>query len=493
MGLSLPKKLAFALAVDACVIGGAEAGLRLSRFAVAHGSPLEWVGADFGGAFPLERDPELFWRMTPNASMPHMTETFNAHGFRGHDFVDRKPAGVRRVLCLGDSNTFGIGVDATATFASLLEGWLAAAKGARYEVLNLGVPGYSVFQMRRLLERTGLALEPDAIVLYAGAWNDFTPAIGGDDEKLADRSAREQRLDSLRLFQLARSIVAPRAAKDSGGSQRQKYIAEYSAGRKPDGPRVSAESFRRHLEEISSDARRAGALLVLVAPPAPAYTRTRKPDGEDYARVVREVAASRGDRLADARAGLTRPDNRDRTLFFDEIHPSATGHTWIAALVAAELRAGGLPGTEALVPDSLRRPMPIDLYPDLAEGAITPADSERELLPNRATVRVTPPARLRVEGISIPPSSWLELECEFRGAPPGGAVGFEVSAEVDGVVQRLRAHPGIATKNGAYSSGRERIDLGALGGKTVTLLFAVSGVAPKVYWVGPVIRPEEPS
>lgn len=77
-----------------------------------------------------------------------------------------KPAGVRRVLMLGDSFVFGVGVELEDSLPKALARRLAAAAPeAPVEVLNAGVPGYSPFQELHALERLAPIIEPDLVVL----------------------------------------------------------------------------------------------------------------------------------------------------------------------------------------------------------------------------------------------------------------------------------------------------------------------------------------
>jgi hypothetical protein len=81
---------------------------------------------------------------------------------------------------VGDSFTFGLGVEEDGTFPAALASALAmgdseahgsasgdapGASGASFEVLNGGVPGYNLFQERRWIERLAPALRVDAVVL----------------------------------------------------------------------------------------------------------------------------------------------------------------------------------------------------------------------------------------------------------------------------------------------------------------------------------------
>jgi len=108
----------------------------------------------------------------------------NALGLRGPELARKKSEGTRRVLLVGDSYAFGLGVAEGDSIAARLEERLNAtaadagnggAARAPFEVLNFGVPAYQTEQERLLLERVGFALEPDVVVLLYFA-NDKLPS-----------------------------------------------------------------------------------------------------------------------------------------------------------------------------------------------------------------------------------------------------------------------------------------------------------------------------
>jgi lysophospholipase L1-like esterase len=183
--------------------------------------PLPYVlGDDYGPVPPwvdglriLEPDPSLLWRnragtharyvdlFTPFRSEedrgrllrrfspaiprslrdnPVWEVSINALGFRGPELAAEKPADVFRVLCLGDSWTFGANVGQEETYPRQLEARLQERySGARLEVWNLGVLGYSSYQGRELLERRAIAWQPDLVVVAfgmndgkVGGWHD---------------------------------------------------------------------------------------------------------------------------------------------------------------------------------------------------------------------------------------------------------------------------------------------------------------------------------
>lgn len=81
-----------------------------------------------------------------------------------------KPEGTFRILLLGDSQTFGQGVEYEETFGHLIERALQSEHpDVRIEVINAGVDGYNLYQEIAYLAADGLSFEPDVIiVLFVG-------------------------------------------------------------------------------------------------------------------------------------------------------------------------------------------------------------------------------------------------------------------------------------------------------------------------------------
>lgn len=88
---------------------------------------------------------------------------FNSHRMRGPE-PPRDPS-VRRILFLGDSVTFGWGVEEAETFAARIPALLTEAAGTRWAGLNAGVCSYNTRQEAAWLARDGFALDPDLVVL----------------------------------------------------------------------------------------------------------------------------------------------------------------------------------------------------------------------------------------------------------------------------------------------------------------------------------------
>lgn len=108
-------------------------------------------------------DMYMGWELRPG-ELDH-----NSAGIRGPEATRKKPQGVWRIAMIGDSVTYGLGVEVEQTFPSLLESELNPADTGPVEVLNFGVPGYNSFQEYTLLRKRVLDYEPDLVVMT------FTP------------------------------------------------------------------------------------------------------------------------------------------------------------------------------------------------------------------------------------------------------------------------------------------------------------------------------
>ena len=78
-----------------------------------------------------------------------------------------------RILCIGDSNTYGTGVERIETYPAQLQQFLNAAPGApRFQVTNLGVPGSNSAQVRHRLPQYLDLYDPDLVIVLIGV-NDY--------------------------------------------------------------------------------------------------------------------------------------------------------------------------------------------------------------------------------------------------------------------------------------------------------------------------------
>jgi lysophospholipase L1-like esterase len=107
----------------------------------------------------------------------------NSQGFRDVEHSLAKPAGIFRILVLGDSFTYGVGARSEETYPSQLAGLLnqRGASHPRIEIINTGIPRYWTEPERALLEHYGLKYAPD-LVLVAFCPNDVLDTFCGRDD-----------------------------------------------------------------------------------------------------------------------------------------------------------------------------------------------------------------------------------------------------------------------------------------------------------------------
>jgi hypothetical protein len=112
-------------------------------------------------------------------------QPINALGYRDLERVQPKPAGVRRLVCLGDSFTWGVGVLFDDAWPQRVERTLSRARGEHWEAVNLAEPGMNAVEQVSRLDSEGFGYGPDVVVL---GWvlNDSE-----DDDAAEARRARD--------------------------------------------------------------------------------------------------------------------------------------------------------------------------------------------------------------------------------------------------------------------------------------------------------------
>jgi lysophospholipase L1-like esterase len=288
----------------------------------------------------------------------------NEHGMRGPSFAEKPAPGVRRVLVLGDSVAFGFRLELDDTFPRLLESELAERTGERFEVLNAGVEGYNSENELALLERKGLDLAPETVVV-AFNLNDFDygPVMGPMGVLTLERDKRVSSwsLANLSEFYLLLKWLSALAWQRAFGPEppppppgdesspfdpfdryvsilRKRYYAKPEDDRWP----KMVESLRGMRDATRA---RGVRLLVAILPdgdqigvPEPDLTPQRK---------LHEICESQGLECVDLRPAFEGAQ-ASGPLFMDIMHPNAEGHRLIADALADALV--GAPGSRGARP-----------------------------------------------------------------------------------------------------------------------------------------------
>jgi len=194
--------------------------------------------------------------------------------------------GERRILCIGDSYTFGVYVDASASYPGRLQTYLDLAGDQPWRVVNLGYPGQNTAQIRGRLAENLAAYRPEIVCFWAGINDRWSPAMRHlwdqpDSESAA--ATLESFVQHIRLYRLARMLATrdERSALPArklephpgqgvvpglDGVQRGEGLGEIES-LAPTGSQFSDDEVRRHIEvdlaRILAICRAHGAKLVI--------------------------------------------------------------------------------------------------------------------------------------------------------------------------------------------------------------------------------------
>jgi lysophospholipase L1-like esterase len=252
-----------------------------------------------------------------------------------------------RVLCAGDSNTYGVYLDSReeAWPARLETVWNESPGSPQIEVLNLGYPGTSSSLLLSHMPRLMETFDPDLVLAMIGVndyWTIPTPvATEPEPFSLARFLARHSRLHRLVTMAIhARNpdeIEADVArAFPKGGTGTIRYGGEQFAMEYAWGPRDRKEASRELARGLLALREAAGERpLVLLTYPSRvgAYARVN--------RIIRRSAETHGLPLIDTAAAFQElcPDTTCEALFVPDQHPNAAGYRKAAEVIAEGLSA----------------------------------------------------------------------------------------------------------------------------------------------------------
>ena len=219
----------------------------------------------------FEGDPLLLWRLKPNLDHVYWDFTVvstNAQSFRADYPIGAKPAGTFRIVCLGDSVTFGYRVPPVwpekpndynpewQPFPVLLEKELRNANPNRsIEVFPMAVPGYTSHQGLAWLRRDIGYLQPDVVIASFG-WNDVSMS------DVPDRQAIDTR-----WWPVAIRWLVDHSQAFAHGTRWLRSRNQVKPGARVPEPRVSQKEYVDNFKEIVRLAKDHGAGVIVIGAP----------------------------------------------------------------------------------------------------------------------------------------------------------------------------------------------------------------------------------
>jgi lysophospholipase L1-like esterase len=224
--------------------------------------------------------------------------SLNSQGFRNAEF-SKKTVNNFRILCLGDSWTFGTNVDQAKAYPQQLNALLKTEfPNVEFEVLNLGVLGYSSYHGLRLLQKNLTELKPDVVVI-AYAMNE--PTMAGyrhTGKPIGQRPRSAEFLEKSELYRLLRYWAQlinykpqPMARHFEKTAEDVRWV-EQSNEKMDAWLRASLNDYERYHRDMIDLARREDIDVILL------YNELRS--NSPYFKVLKELSAELGIPLVDS-------------------------------------------------------------------------------------------------------------------------------------------------------------------------------------------------
>lgn len=281
---------------------------------------------------PLFENIDIFshdahFMLSPNRTLIYVpkpnTGDFNSYGHRGKNFSFQK-SGKQRIVFMGDSVTYGLGVKVEKRYTELLN----AKLGQRYEIINLAVSGYNLLQELEYFKVLGIKFSPDYVV-FAINYNDMF-LDSGELWDLDTKIARFSRNSFYAKYYTAKSRIE-RVFMRSNLYRYAKYLTSQKSPRDFSDTlkyTISAEQADAMLKEIKELSKKYSFKLVLVFLPLNTRLATDQMQG------LRQLADRNGIRYFDLDRGILDSEFKIN-LFFprDPCHLNEYGNAVVAEML----------------------------------------------------------------------------------------------------------------------------------------------------------------
>ncbi len=327
-----------------------EFGLRIANYSphwfVSGSNELERGSIPFN-LVKLSSNPDIKFEHRPGVSYVtylgfSINYTINERGFRDRVYSKRKSENTFRLIVLGDSLTYGIGVKEEETYPKVLERMLNDNSDTNFEVLNFGVGGYNTAQEIAQFKEYGVKYNPD-LVIVGYFMNDPYNVTGIDIVKMAKGELREEKCYLNMLFYvripclLKKSLTKFRALLFINDliKQVRNYGTEDKLMRVNKDPYLMGLVYSK-LAELRAIVTKEGGTVVFVVIPV-----LEKFDDKEWLGIYKQIEGNATTRGLSVVNVLLYYNGRDpkslRAMEQDVSHPNTLGHKLIAQAIYEKL------------------------------------------------------------------------------------------------------------------------------------------------------------
>jgi len=271
------------------------------------------------------RKSQFFKEFYQNTIDPEpYTDTLNEQGLRvvSKDIIYKGSHNNGfRIICLGDSYTYGHGVDDDKTYPFFLEKYLNGISKRRFQVINAGDPGATITEELYMYIKNCAGLEHDVVLLlfHPGDLRDITRELlfqkRGD---YCNVTGFDSSLNESKIFRLIKHRIL---------KNRQKYINRYH-GKWRSIEEIAEEYFNRlSILNKSVESNNATLAVVIFSPSV-------------SGQMVKRFCSRQGIALIDVRQEYSRAKKyKEHYIVY---HHNATGNALLAEIIARRMIDGGI-------------------------------------------------------------------------------------------------------------------------------------------------------
>lgn len=292
----------------------------------------------------FKNDKEIGFSLTPNFEGRHIQPDFNikyhfnSYGFRGEEINKEELDSSIRLLILGDSVAFGMGVLLEKSWAYLLEEKLNEGPNQRqrYFVINTGVPGYGQDEEMKVFKRWGKSLKPHIVLttFCSNDWSDNTSRYVENGYVVNYRGAASRIKVFLNLHSRLYTFIVLRI-KSTGWWHRNR---ENRGGIRDKGDtriNMSLNIAKEHIATLDREITALGMKHYLIYFPDKTYNRTNEGDHSRILKLCKELKIPVIDLYPEFNVN---PDKRKNLYFKIDPHWNDRGNELAAESIYKYLR-----------------------------------------------------------------------------------------------------------------------------------------------------------